>query len=672
MSCSFGLVQLNISKAEILDTYYFPQNGINSSVYSCYVFDDKISSPSNSFLPGKIFVATSSGVFAANTNSNNLIDPNNWSSDFPAFQNGVSLGNINTVFSDGFIKVVGQPDGEGLFICPKNSCAILVFSEKTDGFSITEIPQICDESGIESKHIISIELKNNRLMGFSDNILFGFLDTKNMAESFLHWWIASWNYENSFTDFSFTTSTIGDLDVYFSDETRGLLKASISAINNQWTSAPLTIKPNGPSGSGFGDMDFVNNKLVISHGGKNGSWNNLGNNQELSIYQNHSFKGTDALIPLEINDAITIIPKPESSSGFFVGTWNYGLLEFDENGTLESIYNDENSSLESITKDGWVRIGGGCFDPENKLWLTSSEANKPISSFDGADWESYNLSSISNNTMSGKILCAKNGQKWVQLRNSGLIVFNEVGGEIIEKKLSTSSVLGGLNSNTINCFAEDNGGSIWVGTGSGINVFYFPENILSSNEISSEQILVEIDDYVEPLLNNTNVLDIKIDGGNRKWLATEGKGVFLMSEDGSDQIHHFTKENSPLLGNTIYGIEIDHLSGKVFFATNLGLCSFRSGSTKDNGFFENVLVFPNPVKRNYNGLITISGLTDNTNIKITDISGNLVFETKSEGGSAIWNGRSFSGKKVKTGVYLFFCTNPEFSESVVKKVLIYN
>ena len=163
-----------------------------------------------------------------------------------------------------------------------------------------------------------------------------------------------------------------------------------------------------------------------------------------------------------------------------------------------------------------------------------------------------------------------------------------------------------------------------------------------------------------------------IDGGNRKWFATAGLGVFLISDNGTSQIYHFTAENSGLLSNTVYGVRIDPKSGTVFFATDVGLCSFRSNATSSEDSFQNVLIFPNPVHRNYDGLISISGLTDQTNIKITDISGNLVFETYSEGGTASWNGKSFSGERVQTGVYLFFCTNQTFDESIVKKVLIYN
>ena len=666
LSCAFGLVELNIENTEIRDTYYFTNNGINSNVLGCYIFNNDVG---DSFLNGKIFVSTNSGVFSADINSPSLMDPNVWSSEFSLFQDNDLIGDLNSTFNEGFLDILGDSNSKSLFINPNGSCGFIYYSSKKEGFVIKDIPQIC--SSTESSNIISLALFDNMFAGFSNNILFIVNEINNIEGSITdNLWIASWNYQDSFTKISLQNNN-NNIQIYFADNIKGVVSMEISSVSNQFNNEPTIICPNGPANTGFGDMAFVNDKLVISHGGKNGSWNNLSNNQEISIYHNHSFVHTNVLIEEKINDAISIIPNPNNNNSFFVGTWNYGLLEF-ENTSLLSIYNEQNSSLQSITKDGWIRIGGGCFDSNNVLWITNSEADKPISSYGQGDWNNYSLSSIGSNIMSGKILCATNGQKWVQLRADGLIVLEEDNGEILEKKISTSSSMGGLNDNTVNCMQEDNDGNIWIGTNNGINVFYFPDNVLTSSLIESEQILIEVDGYVEPLLNNTSVLDIKIDSGNRKWLATEGKGVFLMSEDGNDQIHHFTKENSPLLANTVYGISIDHSSGKVFFATELGLCSFRSEATTSMDMFKNVLIFPNPVKHDYGGLITISGLSDNTNVKITDVAGNLVFETTTEGGGATWDGRSFSGKKVQTGVYLFFCTNSLFNESVVKKVLIYN
>ena len=427
--------------------------------------------------------------------------------------------------------------------------------------------------------------------------------------------------------------------------------------------------PNGPAGNTFGDMSFVGDKLIVTHGGKNNSWNNLNIKQEVSIYNNNSWGKTSELTNLEINDLLEI---SGNENQFFIGSWNGGLLEF-ENNNLTNIYNNKNSSLQAITDDGWVRVGGCCMDEASGLWVTNSQAENPISLFENETWESFTLNSISTNTMIGKIICASNNQKWIQSRGEGIIVISESGNKILdEKKLNSSPSYGNLPSNSVNAMVEDLEGSIWIGTSNGVGVFYFPNNIFSSSSFDCETPLVEVDGYVERLLYNTNVLDVAVDGGNRKWFATEGKGVFLMSENGTEEIYHFTSENSPLLNNTVYNIEINPENGDVFFGTELGLCSFRSTATLGKDKFENVLIFPNPVKKNYSGLISISGLTKNTNVKITDISGNLVYETYSEGGSATWNGRSFNGKKVKTGVYLFFCTNNDFNETVVKKVLIYN
>ena len=145
-----------------------------------------------------------------------------------------------------------------------------------------------------------------------------------------------------------------------------------------------------------------------------------------------------------------------------------------------------------------------------------------------------------------------------------------------------------------------------------------------------------------------------------------------MNDDGEKQIKHFTKVNSPLLENRVDEICILQESGVVFFVTANGVCSYRSNASESDRGIELIKVFPNPVKREYTGLIAISGLHDNTNVKITDISGNIVFETFSLGGTATWDGRNFDGEKVKTGVYLFLCVDEDFNESVVEKVLIYN
>lgn len=674
LSCDFGLVKLKIVDAEILDTYYFWNNGSYGNVLDCFVFNNSTDNPQ---LSDKIFVATNFGLFSAPKNNPNLIDPNSWSTDYTVLKNGGKT--VYTAFTNGVKKLVGQNDGDqNLIVFPNEydeigggngECEMLIFSGDENFFISREIPEIC----ANNENIISGYLKNGEVMGFSYSKLFYVQNVDNLksAEGPLLnmdiFSISPLNLLNSFNNIVFDKNQTGDVvKIYFSDGIRGLTQCVIYQGDFYFENNFI---PNGPAGNTFGDMSFVGDKLIVTHGGKNNSWNNLNIKQEVSIYNNNNWGETSELTNLEINDLLEI---SGNENQFFIGSWNGGLLEF-ENNNLTNIYNNKNSSLQAITDDGWVRVGGCCMDEASGLWVTNSQAENPISLFENETWESFTLNSISTNTMIGKIICASNNQKWIQSRGEGIIVISESGNKILdEKKLNSSPSYGNLPSNSVNAMVEDLEGSIWIGTSNGVGVFYFPNNIFSSSSFDCETPLVEVDGYVERLLYNTNVLDVAVDGGNRKWFATEGKGVFLMSENGTEEIYHFTSENSPLLNNTVYNIEINPENGDVFFGTELGLCSFRSTATLGKDKFENVLIFPNPVKKNYSGLISISGLTKNTNVKITDISGNLVYETYSEGGSATWNGRSFNGKKVKTGVYLFFCTNNDFNETIVKKVLIYN
>ena len=142
-----------------------------------------------------------------------------------------------------------------------------------------------------------------------------------------------------------------------------------------------------------------------------------------------------------------------------------------------------------------------------------------------------------------------------------------------------------------------------------------------------------------------------------------------MSADGLKQIYHFSSSNSPLFSNSITDLAIDPSSGEVFIGTDQGLISYRSTASQGLDDFGKVYVFPNPVRPNFQGNIVITGLIRDANVKITDIAGNLVFETTSLGGQALWNGKNLDGRRVATGVYLVFCTNDDGSKTFITKLL---
>ena len=230
-----------------------------------------------------------------------------------------------------------------------------------------------------------------------------------------------------------------------------------------------------------------------------------------------------------------------------------------------------------------------------------------------------------------------------------------------------------LSHNGIYCITEDKNGAIWIGTGQGPIILNNPSNFFE-DDFYCTQIKVPRDDgtnLADFLLANDKINAIAVDGGNRKWIGTEMNGIYLLSPDGLETIHHFTAENSPLLSNNIQSIAIHPHTGEVFIGTSKGLVSYQSDATEpeDNFVEDNVYAYPNPVKPDYTGVITITGLVQDTDIKITNVSGKLIHEGTSVGGQFTWDGKNQQGKRVPSGVYFVLAANAEGKEGIATKIL---
>ena len=232
-----------------------------------------------------------------------------------------------------------------------------------------------------------------------------------------------------------------------------------------------------------------------------------------------------------------------------------------------------------------------------------------------------------------------------------------------------------LTITQVRCVAEDKNGDIWIGTNIG-------PLLLSQNSISEEnpiftQVKVPRNDgtnYADYLLSGVDISCMAVDGGNRKWFGTYNNGVYLISDNNIEQVQHFTAENSELLSNNILSMAINDVSGEVFFGTDKGLCSYMSDATAAAGEMEkdNVYAYPNPVKPDYTGLITVVGLSMNADVKITTSSGALVAQGKSNGGTFTWDGNDASGKRVASGVYMVMTAKEDGSKGCVCKIAIVN
>jgi hypothetical protein len=294
-------------------------------------------------------------------------------------------------------------------------------------------------------------------------------------------------------------------------------------------------------------------------------------------------------------------------------------------------------------------------------------------------WKSFKLDGKLKVSFLGRMINTSLDHKWIICAHGeGLFAFdvNRTIDDISDDRYEKFSVLdlnGKVISNDVYSLAEDREGNIWVGTDKGIVVYYSPSRVFDEDLFYGQQIIVPRNDgtgLADILLGTERVTAIAVDGANRKWLGTEQSGIYLVSEDGLEEIHHFTEDNSPLLSNKITDIAINGENGLVYIGTNAGLISFKGKAIEGRKDYSGVYAYPNPVRHDYDGEIVITGLVGNVNVKITDIGGNIVYETTSLGGQAIWDGRSFSGRRVSTGVYMIFCTDDEGNQTHITKLLV--
>jgi hypothetical protein len=226
--------------------------------------------------------------------------------------------------------------------------------------------------------------------------------------------------------------------------------------------------------------------------------------------------------------------------------------------------------------------------------------------------------------------------------------------------------------NNVFSITEDLDGNIWVGTDMGPAVYYNPGKVFSS-DLKAARIKIPRNDgtgLADYLLGTETVTTIAVDGANRKWFGTMSSGAYLMSEDSKKELLHFNSTNSPLLSDDMVKISVNGLTGDVWFGTSEGIVSFRGDATTGKDDYSGIYVFPNPVREDYEGLVTVTGLVEGSTVKITDISGNLVYETSSLGGQVTWDLRNYRSARVATGVYLVFCSNEDGSLAEVTKLLV--
>jgi TSS9, PorZ, N-terminal beta-propeller domain len=630
ISTGFGIVVLNTEKLEIKETYFFGPGGISMET-KAVTFD-----------PTNIYAATNQGVYFANRNSANLADFNSWSllTDLGTF----SYSGI-VYFSGRVFASLDSPSNLGDTVFFNNNNLWQKFLP--NGFNIDNIEIDVQNNFLFIDYALSIDVYNSSL-SLKENITAP-NSQEIVSDEEQTYWIA--------------------------DNFGGLFKKIINGDSE-------FIFPNGPSSSSSFSIDIIDEDVWMVSGGTEASFAPTFNTVNLINYRiNDRWESSPRQI-FDINngnvayDALTVAINPTNKNQAFVGMWDRGLFEFND-GNITNVFTAQNSALDSVSF-GPTKIAAVAFDKNNNLWVANSFANNSLTvKTPNNEWYSFSLSNTNLGMVISDIVFDNNNYKWVISPNTNKIgVFddnNTLDNENDDRaKILIPSVANpDLQSLVLLSIAEDLDGEIWIGTSEGVAVFFSPSQVFDET-IKAEQVFIQQDGNTEILLGTEVINTIAIDGANRKWFGTQNSGAFLMDESGTEQILHFSTDNSPLFSNNILDIDINDITGEVFFATAKGLISYKGDATEVNDDFSNVFVYPNPVKPSYNGVIAIRGLVKNTDVKITDVSGNIVFETKSLGGQAIWDGKNLFGKRVQTGVYMVFSGSEEGDQKHAAKILFIN
>lgn len=627
LSTGLGVIVVDLEKYEISGTYFIGNTGGNVKV--------------NGFAADatRFYAATEEGLKAANQNAANLSDYRNWS--LLSGANGLPQGPVKQVMVIQNTIVVQY--FTSLYALNGNTWQLIYNDDwrwenvnASDGTIL-----ICEEKNSWNERrvlLLNVNGSINRIVQNNNELRYPFQAVKSGNEI----WIA-------------------DFD-------KGLVKAEASLFERYAI--------NSPYGRLDGDMLFYKNKLYVAGGSVNEDWNYQYNGTGFFSFENNEWKDfnrTNLSWMDTVLDVISIAVDPRNNT-VYAGSFGGGLIEF-ETATKYKIFKQGSPLNVAVGDPNNYRVGGLAFDAENNLWISNfaGSNNFLVKKADG-NWRSFRVPFLIRDNMVGAIVIDDANQKWIQVpQGNGLLCYNhgasiDNAGDDRWKWFQTGRGNGNLPSNFVNCLVKDKDGFIWLGTDKGIAIIQCPAEVFTANGCEAFQPIVQQDNFAGFLFENEEVRALAVDGANRKWVGTRN-GVWLISADGEKVVQRFTAENSPLLSNEIIRIAIDPQSGEVFFSTFNGICSYRSTATEANETKDQVIVFPSPVPAGYNGMIGIRGLPENSIVKITELNGRLVYQTRSLGGQAVWNGKDYNNQRVSSGVYLVLAKNETGIEKNVGKIV---
>jgi hypothetical protein len=639
VATDFGVVLVNPLKNEIKDTYY-PTNSVDPIV-DIEIKDQQILALS----PSKLFLGNLGDVL--------LPSPQGWTQDV----------RVPMVFNSTYAAI--EKVNEEVFVL-----------QKTNAFGNDTILKLTPTEFVYFDYYsVGLEITNltqheNKLDVLADGALLTYNANGQLIESALSFYLGIYFRPNQMV-------VLENGEKWMADEFSGPIR-----VIGEYSYEKVTYP--GPPRNDFYAMDWNKGKLAIASGRLEfKSPGFLRHGYYLFQDENWSYNDNTTLSQwqgIDIHDFIDISVNPKIPEEVAVSTYSaYPVSIINTANNSCSVYDQTNSPIQlSLAGNGWSLVSDVCYDTKGNLWVLNGWSDRPLV-VKRADntWSAFDCGVEARNKYTTRMVIDKDQNLWFATETNGLFGYNysetiDNIGDDFHINLSSGDFSGALPSNNVTALAVDLDGELWIGTDAGFAVLYNTTGSFTANpgDYNAQRIKVRFEGNVEYVLGSTHITDIEVDGGNRKWMATAGAGLVLLSSDGSEIIKQFTKENSALISNNIYDIKMNQETGELFIITDLGLVSYRSDASQDDADYSSTKVFPNPVRPGYEGLITIQGIRYDSDVKVTDVSGNLIFKTTSNGGTATWDGKRVDGTKVESGVYLIWTATNEGSSNKVGKVVV--
>jgi len=633
LSCDFGVVIIDLKTFLVKDSWFTIKN---SESYFARFF---------AIHNEKYYLATDKGVFSLPVTASNPADFSIWSQESEL---SGSLYKLLCSYQDKLFAVRdGGPAGDSLFVY--------------------ENSQWRYDNSMRIKHFRSFEIREGKMLVCDYNHVK--IYTGNSYVSYDWKPVPPGLWQDGY-------GAIFDkkMNVWVADNSYGLVH-----INTQ-TKEYEIIKAEGPAKSSAYGLCFTQGILAVVPGVRSNTLAPVYASPAISTLKDDKWWSHTNFSQFNRVGAFNSVAiNPLNTNEIYMASWLDGLFKINMATNEMACYNHSNSPLKSLRSDSLVFVSGLTIDKQNRLWIAQSDVNDPIKikelNTNEEKWFTLDLYPY----LSGRILIehifidSRNYKWFTSTRENKLVVFSENGGALdnnaVHKKaeinLKENVTVAGTR---VTCITEDREGRIWTGCDQGIKVIYDAASVFN-RKVYAKNILLFQNGYWQNLLEYEYITCIAVDAADRKWIGTRNAGVFFISPNGTEELFHFTTENSPLFSNQINDIKINPENGEVFFATEEGLISYKGTATVAKDNYKEAIVYPNPVREDYFGPIAVKGLMEDSFCKITDAAGNLVWQGYAYGGQLIWNGKDFYGKRPATGVYFVMASSKTGKEKKVAKFL---